>query len=95
MPKKPIELLKENDGKTDSESEESEYEPQKLEKSKDDPKPKREHVMTEARRLAFEKARQKKQENYLLRKAIKEKENGNYNAIKNEKAQKRKEKEDR
>jgi hypothetical protein len=93
MPKKPIEILETNDGKTDSESEESEYEPQKLEKCKDDPKPKKEHVMTEARKLAFEKARQKKQENFLLRKAIKDKEKGEYNAIKNEKALKRQEKE--
>ena len=89
--KKTIEVLNENDNKSSSGSEESEQEPLKLEKSKIPPKPKRDHVMTEARRIAFEKAREKRQANYLLRKAIKDKEIEEYNKTKNEKALKRQE----
>ena len=93
MPKlsknKPIELIVDMDKPTDSGSEESDLEPQKLEK------PKRSHIMTEARKLAFEKAQQKKRENFLARKAFKEKQEEEFQKAKSEKLIKKQKKEDK
>lgn len=70
-----------------SSSEEHIAKPQRLEK------PKRQYVVTEARKQAFEKAKQKRAENIALRKQMKEKEQEEFNKMKEMKLKKKQTKE--
>jgi len=70
-----------------SSSEEHIAKPQRLEK------PKRQYVVTEARKQAFEKAKQKRAENIALRKQLKEKEQEEFNKMKEMKLKKKQTKE--
>jgi hypothetical protein len=60
-----------------SDESEQEQQPIPLQEVKKD-KPKRNYVMTDARKQAFEKAKQKRAENIALRKQLKEKETAEF-----------------
>lgn len=80
-----------DDESTESEQEEPIHQPVVVQQKPQ--KQKRNYVMTDARKLAFEKAQQKRAENIALRKQLKEKEQAEFEKIKQEKEAKKAKKE--